>query len=109
QQGHFHDLADAGAIGVSGSHAHHAQGFGFRGDSFVHYGLGNFIFDQMDMLGTRQTFVDVYVFYQGRLLSVDIYTYLIEDYARPRPMTESERAEFLQTIFEFSNFSNQGQ
>jgi poly-gamma-glutamate capsule biosynthesis protein CapA/YwtB (metallophosphatase superfamily) len=36
-------LADAGADIVVGSHAHVAQGAGLLGDTFVAYGLGNFV------------------------------------------------------------------
>ena len=37
-------LIDAGADIVVGSHAHHVQGAGRNGTSFVAYGLGNFVF-----------------------------------------------------------------
>lgn len=37
------DLADAGADVVVGSHAHRLQGSGWRGHTYVNYGLGNFI------------------------------------------------------------------
>jgi len=40
-------LADAGASVVSGSQGHSVQGFGLRGNSFIHYGVGNLYFDQM--------------------------------------------------------------
>ena len=36
-------LADAGADIVVGGHAHRLQGAGFLGDTFVGYGLGNFV------------------------------------------------------------------
>ncbi len=98
----FRSYADAGAIIVSGSQGHHAQAFDLYGDSFIHYGLGNLFFDQMNMLGTRQAFVDEYTFYEGRLLSVELWTGLIEDYARPRKMTDLERQQLLQTIFNVS-------
>lgn len=37
-------LVDAGADAVIGGHAHRLQGGGRKGDAFVHYGLGNFVF-----------------------------------------------------------------
>jgi poly-gamma-glutamate synthesis protein (capsule biosynthesis protein) len=98
----FRAYADAGAVVVSGSQGHHAQAFDLYGESFIHYGLGNLFFDQMDDLGTRQTFIDQYLFYEGRLLGVELWTGLIEDYARPRLMTEGERQQLLQTIFNVS-------
>jgi poly-gamma-glutamate synthesis protein (capsule biosynthesis protein) len=71
----------------------------FYNGAFVHYGLGNLFFDQMFSLETRQEFVDRHVFYDGKYISTELLTYLSEDYARPRPMTEQERADFLQSIF----------
>ncbi|MBX3056654.1 MAG: CapA family protein [Anaerolineae bacterium] len=100
----FREMAAAGATAVSGSQAHHAQGFAFYNDAFIHYGPGNLFFDQMDMMGTRQTFVDTYVVVDGRLLSVELWTGLIENYARPRQMTPAEREQFLQTVFQASGW-----
>jgi poly-gamma-glutamate synthesis protein (capsule biosynthesis protein) len=104
QQADFAALAEAGAAAVSGSQGHHAQGFSFDHGAFIHYGLGNLFFDQMDMAGTRQTFVDTYVIYENRLLSVELWTGLIENYARPRLMTADERAQLLQTVFQASGW-----
>lgn len=104
QRADFRALAEAGAAAVSGSQGHHAQGFDFHEGAFIHYGLGNLFFDQMDRLGTRQTLVDTYVIYDGRLLGVELWTGLIENYARPRRMTAEERAELLQILFEASGW-----
>jgi hypothetical protein len=106
QQYHFRALAEAGATAVSGSQGHHAQGFDFYAGAFIHYGLGNLIFDQMQYRGTRQSFIDWYVFYDGRLISVELITGLIEDYARPRLMTAEERAELLEAVFEGSGWGD---
>ena len=100
----FQVLIDAGATAVSGSQGHHAQGFDLYNGGFIHYGLGNLFFDQMDQLGTRQAFVDVYTIYDGRLLNVDLWTGLIENYARPRTMTPVEREQALQAVFEASGW-----
>ncbi len=64
----FGALAEAGAAIVSGSQAHQPQGFSLAEGRFVHYGLGNLFFDQMQTLGTRQEIVDRHVFYRGRHL-----------------------------------------
>jgi hypothetical protein len=103
----FLALVEAGATAVSGSQAHHAQGFALPRaypDRFIHYGPGNLFFDQMDMLGTRQTFVATYVVSNGLLLSVELWTGLIENYARPRPMTADERAAALRAVFQASDW-----
>ncbi|NPV77912.1 MAG: hypothetical protein HPY59_16245 [Anaerolineae bacterium] len=92
-------MAEAGAEIVSGSQAHHAQCMIFDGDRLIHYGLGNLFFDQM-MDGNRPSFIDRHVFYEGRYISTELITTILEDYARPRLMTTRERAAFLQEIFE---------
>lgn len=100
----FTELARAGAAAVSGSQGHHVQSFAFEDGSFIHYGLGNLFFDQMDMLGTRQSLVDTYVIYDGRLIGVDLWTGLIENWSRPRLMTAEERADTLQSLFTASGW-----
>lgn len=102
QQRDFPPLAEAGAVIVHGSQAHFPQTFTFVGDSFVHYGLGNLFFDQMDVpvKGTRREFIDRHVFYDGRYMGVELLTAMLEEYARPRPMTAEERTALLQEAFD---------
>lgn len=101
----FRKPADAGAVIVSGSQAHHPMAMEFYGDSFIHYGLGNLFFDQMwvDTVtipeGTRKEFIDRHVFYNGEHISTELLTAYLEDYSRPRPMNPSERIDFLKPIF----------
>ncbi len=102
----FQKLADAGAAVVNGSQAHTPKMMSFHGDSFLHYGLGNLFFDQMQVYyndvylsGTRDEFIDRLIIYDGKLISIELLTALLEDYARPRPMTPSERTAFLRRIF----------
>lgn len=96
-------VANAGADIVSGSHAHQPQGFAFPDGRFVHYGIGNLFFDQPN-LENRQMFADKHVFYNGEHISTELFTGLIEDWSRPRPMDADERAEFLTLIFEASTW-----
>ena len=108
----FHKVADAGATVVSGSQAHYPHIMEFRGDSFIHYGLGNLFFDQMTYTlpdgkvidGTRREFLDRHVFYDGRYLGMEFLTAMLEDYSRPRPMTETERSAFLSEYFNLSGW-----
>ena len=91
-------MAQAGAVLISGSQSHYPQGFAFVGDALVHYGLGNTFFDQMDF-GSSRGFLDRSVFYEGRLISTEVFTIRLEDYAQPRLMTPEERAALLETVF----------
>lgn len=103
----FRRLARAGAVIVSGSASHFPQTMTFVGSRFVHYGLGNLFFDQMTPPETRQQFIDRHVFYDGRYLGVELLTTLLEESARPRPMTADERSAFLQEIFSLSDWSGE--
>src|SRR5687768_17203817 len=109
QMDDFRLMAESGASIVSGSQAHYAQMMEFYKDSFIHYGLGNLFFDQMgdqDWMprGIRREFFDRYVIYDGRFISAELITALLEDYSRPRLMTEQERAGFLQEYFYYSGW-----
>ena len=106
EQRDFRRMADAGAVIVSGSQAHMPAAMEFSGGTFIHYGLGNLFFDQMSHLmngsliyDTRNVFVDRHVIYNGRYISTELLSYIIEDYSRPRLMTAPERLEFLRNIF----------
>ena len=100
---HFQRMAEAGAVIISGSQAHFPHGFGFYNDTFMHYGLGNLFFDQM-YEGNRREFIDRHVFYDGRYIGVELLTAILEDYSRPRPMTEAERTQMLTKYFEVSGW-----
>ncbi len=109
QRADFRAMAEAGASIVSGSQAHYAQTMEFYNDAFLHYGLGNLFFDQMGDQswmppGIRRLFFDRYIFYNGKLVSIELITGLLEDYSRPRIMTEEERAAFLNEYFYYSGW-----
>ncbi len=103
----FRALVDAGATIVDGSQAHTPKSMELYGSGFIHYGLGNLFFDQMNfptnggdsVAATRQEFIDRHVIYDGRYISTELLTALLEEYARPQPMTAAERTAFLQEIF----------
>jgi hypothetical protein len=101
----FGMIADAGAVIVSGSQAHHPQGFAFAGGALIHYGLGNLFFDQYDFQeGTNLGFIDRHVFYAGRYLGVELITIHFVDYARPLFMDAQHRSDFLETVFAASGW-----
>lgn len=104
QRGSFESLAAAGADIVSGSQAHQPMGFGFASGKFIHFGVGNLFFDQMDFTENRQMFADKYILYQGRPISAVLFTGMMEDYSQPRPMTSEERVALLKLIFEASGW-----
>jgi poly-gamma-glutamate synthesis protein (capsule biosynthesis protein) len=90
--------AEAGAEIVSGSQAHYPQTFAFVEGRLVHYGLGNLFFDQMTEWN-RRAFIDRHVIYDGRLISTELLTVILEDYSQPRLMTGAEREVMLYRVF----------
>lgn len=100
----FRAAIDAGAVIVSGSQAHRPQTMEFYDGGFIHYGLGNLFFDQMHNLSYRQEFLDRHVFYDGRHISTELLTALLEDYAQPRPMSAAERSALLEEIYAASGW-----
>lgn len=110
----FHRPADAGAVIVSGSQSHVPLQMEFYKGAFIHYGLGNLFFGQMGnqppgpglplQPAERYEFLDRHIFYDGRYISTELLTAMLEDYARPRPMTAEERAAVLQAYFAYSGW-----
>ncbi|GMR11673.1 MAG: hypothetical protein BMS9Abin28_2510 [Anaerolineae bacterium] len=100
----FRDAVEAGAIIVNGSQAHRPQSMEFYSDGLIHYGLGNLFFDQMQELPLRQEFLDRHTFYDGRYISTELFTAMLEDFAQPRLMTDAERQALLGEIFAASGW-----
>ena len=105
QQRDFRQMAEAGAVIVSGSQAHQPQGMEFLNDAFIHYGLGNLFFDQYGLCpACEQGVIDRHVFYNGRYISTELLPTQFIDYARPRPMTVDEANSLFQALFSASGW-----
>ncbi len=97
----FKEAAKAGADIVQGSQAHVPMGFEFVGKSYIHYGLGNFLFDQMEPQNIRE-FIDRHVIYNGNYIGTEVLTTKLMDWSRPVPMDQTDRALFLEELFNAS-------
>jgi poly-gamma-glutamate synthesis protein (capsule biosynthesis protein) len=105
QQRDFRQLAEAGAVIVSGSQAHQPQGMEFLNGSLIHYGLGNLFFDQYTICtACGQGLIDRHIFYDGRYISTELLPIQFVDYARSRPMTLEEANHLLETLFQASGW-----
>ena len=97
----FNTVADAGAVIVSGSQSHVPHYAEFRGESFLHYGLGNLFFDQYGIApNTDIGFLDRHVFYEGRYLGVELLPIQFLDKVQARLMTPEEKARTLTIMFD---------
>lgn len=106
QDAEFRQAAELGAAIVSGSQAHHVQGFDFHNGAVIAWGPGNLFFDQTQLTAMRQGMIHRYVIYDNRVLSLEILTFVrdLDNYAQPRPLTPDERADLLATLFQASGW-----
>jgi poly-gamma-glutamate synthesis protein (capsule biosynthesis protein) len=86
------------------------MGFQFIGNNLIHFGLGNFMFDQMAYEGVpgdniRREFIDRHIIYNGKYISTQLLTAQLVDWAQPNPMTEQQRVDFLTDVFNGSLWS----
>ncbi len=101
----FRELREAGAELVTGVQSHVPQAmepYGKTdegGPGIISYGLGNLFFDQMWSWETRTELYARHTIYQGRMLSTEILTGILEDFAQPRWATPAERAALLSNIY----------
>lgn len=102
----FRALRAAGADLVTGVQSHVPQAqegygqFDEGGRGMISYGLGNLYFDQMWSWETRAELYARHTIYDGQIISTEILTGMLEDFAQPRWATPDERAEILEYIFD---------
>jgi len=92
-----HAMIDAGADVVLGDHPHWVQSVELYKGRYIAYSLGNFIFDQMWSVETRQGSLHRLFFDGTRLVSVRIIPTLLEDWHQPRPL-EPDEPGYAQTL-----------
>ena len=102
-----HAMIEAGATVVIGDHPHWVQSVETYRGGYITYGIGNFVFDQMWSMETREGSIQQLFFDGARLVAVRIRPTIIEDYFRPRLLDTKEPAyrATLNRIWEHSLFS----
>ena len=101
----FREVRAAGAHIVTGVQSHVPQSIepysdaDENGRGIIVYGLGNLFFDQMWSWDTRTELMVRHIVYAGEVVSTEILTAVLEDYAQPRWATEQERRGILRRIF----------
>jgi poly-gamma-glutamate capsule biosynthesis protein CapA/YwtB (metallophosphatase superfamily) len=85
-------LSDAGADVVVGAHAHRLQGAGFRGGTYVAYGLGNFLWyhDGVKRSGVLRVRIE-----DGAVVGDDFVPAEISPFGRPVPVHGRGRSHAL--------------
>jgi hypothetical protein len=99
QKKYFHLAADLGADIMVSSSAHRPMGLEFYRGRFISYGLGNFLFDQMQSVNTRRGLIARHHIYAGRHITTEIIPYLIHDYSQPRILSDRDARDCMQEVF----------
>lgn len=94
--------ADAGADLVIGNQAHWVQAVETRGDVFIAYALGNFIFDQTHTPEHTQGYLVEAGFIGSKLVAVKLVPYQIEDKYKPVFAEGNLRTKILNDVFDAS-------
>jgi poly-gamma-glutamate synthesis protein (capsule biosynthesis protein) len=97
-------ISSAGADIVTGVQSHVPQAVEFGEGGLILYGLGNFFFDQMWSQATREGLIARHTIYDGRHLSTQLLTTILEDFAQPRWATEAEHQALLRRVFTASGW-----
>lgn len=90
-----HLSIDSGADLVIGNHPHWIEPVEIYKDKIITYAHGNFIFDQMWSQKTREGVVAKYTFYDKKLIDVEFFPVLIENYAQPNFLTGDKKQVIL--------------
>ncbi len=99
QKDFAHAAIDAGAEFIIGHHPHVLQPIEKYNGKYIMYSLGNFIFDQMFSLETRQSVLTKTYFNKEGLERIEFTPLMIYDYAQPRVVTdEAEKAAILKKL-----------
>ncbi len=102
----FRRAAEAGAVVVSGSQAHHPHGMERYREAFIQYGLGNLFFDQKGVvLNGDKGFLAFHVFYRNRLLTMYPVPILLVDFAKPRVVPWNEARAWMEPILQVSRWN----
>ena len=102
----FNELARLEPIILVGSQSHVPKSYRLEENVFIHYGLGNLFFDQINESDWHaQALIDRLIFYNNKLISVEIFPIRFVDWAQSRPMTENETEVFLSKLFDPSVFT----
>lgn len=90
-----HKAIDAGASCVVSSHPHTIQGMEVYNGKPIFHGIGNFIYDQMFSVDTRQGYVLELTFRGREVVGFQTHGVEIEAFSQPRFMSPGEQAALM--------------
>jgi len=99
---YFHLAAKLGANIMVSSSAHRAMGVEFFEGKFISYGLGNFLFDQMQTVNHRRGMIARHHFYKKRHIETELIPYLIYNHSEPRIVSGHQASDLFRYVFRYS-------
>lgn len=97
-----HRAIDAGATMVVGSHPHWVQGIEWYNGHLITYSLGNFVFDQEQMLETKQGMFLTATFDGSSLVGAKYTPIQIEQYYQPHLLDGAAAQKVLNDVYSHS-------
>ena len=98
QQELAHWAIDAGADLIIGNHPHWIQPVEIYQNKLIMYAHGNFIFDQMWSLETREGVIGRYVFYDKQLIDAQFLPIQINDFGQPHLLEDQAKQAILDKL-----------
>lgn len=99
---YFHMATELGADIMISSSAHRVMGIEFYHGRFISYGLGNFLFDQMQTLNHRRGVIARHHFYGKKHIETELIPYMIYNYSEPRLLVGEKSDTVRMNIFKYS-------
>jgi poly-gamma-glutamate capsule biosynthesis protein CapA/YwtB (metallophosphatase superfamily) len=78
------------------------MGLEFYRGRFISYGLGNFLFDQMQSENHRHGLIARHHLYKGKHIATELLPYMIFDYSQPRMLYGQEARKLMDEVFRYS-------
>lgn len=102
QTRYFRLASELGAHIMVSSSAHRAMGLEFHNGRFISYGLGNFMFDQMQTINHRRGLIARHHFYGKRHVQTELIPYLMYNHSEPRIVYGSDAEQLFDYVFKYS-------
>ncbi len=102
QTEYFRKAAEMGAHILVSSSAHRPMGIEFHAGRFISYGLGNFLFDQMQTVNHRRGLIARHHFYRKRHIQTELIPYLIHSHSRPVLQKGADAGATMSDVFRYS-------
>jgi len=101
-----HLAIDAGADIIVGTHPHWTQPIEIYKNKTIFYSLGNFVFTQNTQNKMNEGLVTRLIFYQKKLIDVELLPIFLNEYGQPAFVTGSEKTRIIEKLKQMS-FENQ--